>query len=485
MASATVLGFAYESPVTDFPVRTGPGTTFDRAGYTISKGTGGLQILDIQPDSQGTMSDFGRVYQWFHLQFPDGKTGWMRGHVVGISGDLSLWGYGSVSATTHAYTLVRQEVTVTTTISKEVEVAKPVTNESVDANQGLQSGTSKEESPAESSIFSGGTTSDAVNTATKPTQSSEVNTATKPTGMTEVNTASKPTDSSEVTPATSGGLVQGTTKPTTPPAAIIKTSRAANVRTGPGLTFARGTPLPRGTRVPISQVQQEQGGQNYRWVKFNYQGQTAWIREDLVTWDGDTESLGLAWDTYPAPMGDNRWWIRGWNFGNDYNPNIPKHDGWDHGAPIGEPILTGPNGGKIVKVHKCTRCTAAAPSSRQQGYALGDPAVWNDPAWGWGYGNFIIVRYLNDQLPESTKAKLTAKGFPNGHLYVMYAHLHQSNVQEGQEVGANEVIATCGNTGNSEGPHVHLEVRASIHDSVTSWGSLRDNRMNPIILFKR
>jgi len=204
-----------------------------------------------------------------------------------------------------------------------------------------------------------------------------------------------------------------------------------------------------------------------------------------VTWAGDTEALGFEWDTYPAPMGDNRWWIRGWNFGSDKNPNIFEHDGWDLGAPVGEPIYVGPNGGVVMRVHKCTKCTADKPSSRMQGHALGASEVWNDPAWGWGYGNHVIIKYLNDKLPESTKKKLTDRGFPNGHLYVMYAHMNEYTVKGGDELKPNAVFGSCGNTGNSEGPHVHLEVRASTDDNVTSWGSLSKNRMNPIILFKR
>ena len=333
MASAVILGFAYDSPVTEFPVRTGPGTTFAKAPFTVSKGTANLVILDVQPDSQSTASDFGRVYQWFNLQLPNGSTGWMRGHVVGISGDLNNWGYGVVPTPTHAYTLIRQAVPVTvSTPSTEVNInidlesgtEKPAATVQT---SGLQSGATKPTAnsgatkPADTSgsIFGGGTVSDAVNTATKPTG-------------TEVTTG---TGSSE-------GLVQGRTKPTTPPKAIIKTMNAANTRLGPGVGFARGTPIPRNEQVDLVAVQLEQGGQNYRWFQFLHQGQQAWIREDLVTWDGDTEALGFQWDTYPSPMGDNRWWVRGWNFGNDYNSAIPKHDGWDLGAPVGEPVYAGP-----------------------------------------------------------------------------------------------------------------------------------------------
>jgi hypothetical protein len=113
-AKASVLGFAFESPVSSFPAREGPGTSFPKTAFMANKDTNNLTVLDVQPDSQGTKSDFGRVYQWFKLQFSDGQTGWMRGHVVGIQGDFSAYGYGVVKELTHAYTLVRDMTAVKT-----------------------------------------------------------------------------------------------------------------------------------------------------------------------------------------------------------------------------------------------------------------------------------------------------------------------------------------------------------------------------------
>ncbi|MEZ8099812.1 M23 family metallopeptidase [Vibrio bivalvicida] len=57
-----------------------------------------------------------------------------------------------------------------------------------------------------------------------------------------------------------------------------------------------------------------------------------------------------------------------------------------------------------------------------------------------GFGNFLTVRH--------------SFGFMSS-----YAHLHKFKVRSGQFVSKGDVIATCGNSGNSTGPHLHYEVR--------------------------
>ncbi len=44
-------------------------------------------------------------------------------------------------------------------------------------------------------------------------------------------------------------------------------------------------------------------------------------------------------------------------------------------------------------------------------------------------------------------------------LETWYAHTSKMYVEEGQQVKAGEVIAAVGSTGNSTGPHLHLEIR--------------------------
>lgn len=57
-----------------------------------------------------------------------------------------------------------------------------------------------------------------------------------------------------------------------------------------------------------------------------------------------------------------------------------------------------------------------------------------------GFGNLIIIRHYNG-------------------LETYYAHLSQINVKVNDIIDAGTIIGKVGNTGHSQGPHLHLEVR--------------------------
>lgn len=56
------------------------------------------------------------------------------------------------------------------------------------------------------------------------------------------------------------------------------------------------------------------------------------------------------------------------------------------------------------------------------------------------YGNLVIIDHGNN-------------------IESYYAHCNQIYVQAGDVVDAKTVISTVGSTGNSTGPHLHLEIR--------------------------
>ena len=70
-------------------------------------------------------------------------------------------------------------------------------------------------------------------------------------------------------------------------------------------------------------------------------------------------------------------------------------------------------------------------------------AGWND----WGFGNMVMIDHGN--------------GWQS-----LYGHMSQVNVHCGQGVSQGEVIGLMGSTGNSTGPHVHLELRNDVYGTV-------------------
>ncbi len=60
-----------------------------------------------------------------------------------------------------------------------------------------------------------------------------------------------------------------------------------------------------------------------------------------------------------------------------------------------------------------------------------------------------------------------------------YAHQSSISVQPGQKVAAGDVIGTVGSTGNSTGPHLHLEVRPGAGDPVDPGQALAYHGVKP------
>ncbi len=55
------------------------------------------------------------------------------------------------------------------------------------------------------------------------------------------------------------------------------------------------------------------------------------------------------------------------------------------------------------------------------------------------YGNFVHIKISDN-------------------IYITYNHLNKVLVKNGQKVASGQIIAKSGNTGNSTGPHLHLEM---------------------------
>ncbi|MBR1728900.1 MAG: peptidoglycan DD-metalloendopeptidase family protein [Selenomonadaceae bacterium] len=66
--------------------------------------------------------------------------------------------------------------------------------------------------------------------------------------------------------------------------------------------------------------------------------------------------------------------------------------------------------------------------------------VVSHAGWIGGYGNTVMIDH-------------------GGGIVTLYGHNESLNVSVGQQVSQGQVIAFCGSTGNSTGPHCHFEVR--------------------------
>lgn len=112
----------------------------------------------------------------------------------------------------------------------------------------------------------------------------------------------------------------------------------------------------------------------------------------------------------PASGGQCRWPIAG-RVTSDYGSRWGRlHAGIDIAAPTGTPI----------------------------GAAIAGTVIYS--GWQSGYGNVVIISH-------------------GGGLSTLYAHQSRLGASVGQVVGAGQIIGYVGSTGNSTGPHVHLETR--------------------------
>lgn len=465
MARATIAGLDYESPVTEFNVRPQAGTAPSVVLFKARKGTANLDILDVQPDNQGTRRTDGQVYQWFKLRFPDGQDGWLRGHVLKIDGDLTQFGYGTLRTAEYAYRLTRVMPTAAPT---------PTTSTPTTASEVTTTPTTSTPSAA----------TEVTTAAPEPTPST-------PTTTSEVTSPEPVTAPTPVTPAPAP---ETTTTDESQCAATVIVGAGARLRQSPVL----GDPITVIPHEAIAEVLEIQtvSGQQHRWLRVRYEEHEGWTREDLLSYSGDCARFNLRVTSssparaveyedysdgalYPVPMARYRF-VRG------FTGHQPSHPGVDYGGDEGEPMLAGPVGGLVVASVECVKCNVPGkPSTQLQGLGLANSAVFSDPDWNFGFGHYIIVRYLNNQLPAATQAELTRRGMPGWHIYSMYAHLSRRAVETGATLAANQVFAACGNSGNSSGSHLHLELRADRSSSFPGWARIGNGLVDPLIMFER
>ena len=133
---------------------------------------------------------------------------------------------------------------------------------------------------------------------------------------------------------------------------------------------------------------------------------------------------------------ENAWHLptRGYHltarFGATSGPWSSFHTGLDFAAPSGTPIFAVASG------------------------------VITETGWAGSYGNRTV-----ETLPDGTE--------------LWYAHQSAIGVKPGQHVVGGQTIGAVGSTGNTTGPHVHLEVRPGGGDPVDPYQALIVHGVHP------
>jgi murein DD-endopeptidase MepM/ murein hydrolase activator NlpD len=92
-------------------------------------------------------------------------------------------------------------------------------------------------------------------------------------------------------------------------------------------------------------------------------------------------------------------------------------------------------------------------------HALGDGTIIF-AAWDGAYGNKIAIQHA-------------------GGLVTWYAHLSAFESKVGEKVKAGQLIGLVGSTGNTTGPHLHLEIRPHEDDPIDPMPWLRAHGLHP------
>ena len=101
-------------------------------------------------------------------------------------------------------------------------------------------------------------------------------------------------------------------------------------------------------------------------------------------------------------------------------------------------MRTDPVSGRIYRLH--AGCDIGASYGTAIWAAAGGTVI--SAGWNGGYGNCVMVNH------------------GNGYTTV-YGHMSRIAVSSGQSVSMGQVLGYVGSTGNSTGPHLHFEIRAS------------------------
>jgi len=230
-----------------------------------------------------------------------------------------------------------------------------------------------------------------------------------------------------------------------------------NVRLGPDVGFDTLVKTQGGVSFPLVGAS-EADSDGHRWFSVQVGERNGWIRGDLLNLSTDCLDLSYISEddlqraapepadppsgrfTPPATSGLTQSYHSG-------------HKGYDLGTPMDTPIRAATDG-VIIRRVDCENCNDGSPNIFPCG-----SFVYSSESWGFGYGNFIIIRHDYASMPATLRAEMDRNGLTNGFVYVLFAHFSRNNVNVGQWVSGGHVLGLTGNHGCSTGPHLHFEVR--------------------------
>ncbi len=139
----------------------------------------------------------------------------------------------------------------------------------------------------------------------------------------------------------------------------------------------------------------------------------------------------------------------------------PGHYAVDLSTLAVDKTLRAPYAGTRIVADPCPALTA-------DGNVTGRMAAGQGfgPENNWGYGALTVVESRYEDLTAAQVADLAMRGAsvqPGQSLYVMIAHLQPDQVPEaGTVLQAGDPIAQMGTSGNSTGPHAHVEIAVTV-----------------------
>lgn len=257
-----------------------------------------------------------------------------------------------------------------------------------------------------------------------------------------------------------------------------------NIRLGPGLNFEPPLAKTQGGVTFELVGASEPDANELRWYAVKVGNRSGWIRGDLVRIS--QECLGYSFinpvDLIPVsmpPPPDGRFPLPvSARITQGYR--VPAHPGFDMASSTGTTLIA-PTDGLCIRRIDCTRCTPQRPN-RQPNHLFQCPDTWNDPGWGFGYGNFIVILHNYASLPQPLRQEMDRQGLRSGFAYILYAHLERIDVRLGQQIRTGMRLGTTGNTGCSTAPHLHFEVRIGKDTNIDNVWSMQ-RPVHPRLIF--